>query len=161
MVLVKAPSANSYRRYANIFGNSNKQDEKFEAFIIGTSLYRLGIISQEEEIHAYHSFIEKLEGQNEIKKILWKPHPRMDKRCEIFVKDFKKVTMITDDTPIELLFSRNRAEKSLSASIASSALLSGWLYFGITPIILDVKLSGLERFPHILKMQKIVPVQGN
>ena len=158
--LVKAPSTIRYQKAVKPLSNENSLNNKFDIFIIGTSLYRLGIISLIDEIHAYSSYIEKLERDNTVNNILWKPHPRMQcSEINIF-KDFEKVTIIEDDMPIELLFSRKNPSAAVSASIASSALLSGFLYFGIKPIILDAKITGLERFPHITRMQKFVSRLG-
>ena len=119
-------------------------------------MYRLGILTLTEEIHSYSSYIEKLEKDNSIKKILWKPHPRMQSREIDSFKDFKKVSIINDDIPIELFFATQNCSAACSASIASSALLSGWLYFDIKPSILDAKLSKLSKFPHISKIRQIV-----
>lgn len=159
--VVKTPSTEGYQETAKKLSQDKKLIGGYDVFVIGTSLYRLGIVTLEEEINAYSSYIESLVSNNNIEKIVWKPHPRMQSSELNFFADYKKVSVINDDMPIELVFALKHPKRAFSASIASSALLSGWVYFGITPNILEASLSGLERFPHITRIRKVVQRLAN
>ena len=154
--LVRTPSTNSYTEATKQLLSAHNPNDEFDVFVIGTSLHRLGIISLADEINAYSSFIKKMKHDNRIKKILWKPHPRMQSQEIGSFVDNEKITVVEDDMPIELLFSLKKSSQAFSTSIASSALLTGWLYFGIKPNLLAAKLSRLEKFPHITKIRQII-----
>jgi len=156
---ISKPTNNEYQKGVKQLAANAQAKTKADAFVIGTSLYRLGIISLAEEIEVYSSFINSLIKDSNIEIILWKPHPRMQSlEIDIF-KNIPKVIVVDEDHPIEFEFSTRQNAGAVCASIASSALLSGRLYYNYTPIILEGHLQNTDRLPHIQMIQNNIREQ--
>ena len=159
--VVESPSAQDFRSStADLLTRSGLTPTsenvcKKVVFVAGTSLYRLGVISQEREIECYQQFVEKI-VETDVDRIYWKPHPRMSINSDAVSSISAKVTTLTDPIPLEFHFLQKKSDHSTCASIASSALLFGQHIYDVKPILLSQNFKEEIRFPHLTNLKYLV-----
>jgi hypothetical protein len=159
--VVKSPSVQEFRSStADLLARTGLVPSSVEVckkivFIAGTSLYRLGVISQEREIECYQQFVNQI-VETDVDRIYWKPHPRMSVSSGTVSSISTKVITLTDLMPLEFQFLQKKSEHMTCASIASSTLLFGQHIYDVKPILISEQLKKVFSFPHLINVKYLV-----
>jgi hypothetical protein len=154
--IVKSPSVPQFRSaveqlvISTQFNPAKVETGEKVVFVAGTSLYRLGVISQEEEVKKYENFVLQA-TQEGFDRIYWKPHPRMLLNPDVWSSISSKVTTLTDHLPLEFHFLQSSGLQ-YCASIASTSLLFGKHFFAVEPQLISAEFARVSQFPHLTKL---------
>jgi hypothetical protein len=124
-------------------------------FVAGTSLYRLGVLSQSDEIESYAKFILEA-AETGADRIYWKPHPRMSVNPNTMSSISPKVTTLLDSMPLEFHFLNEIGARVSCASIASSSLLLGRYFFDVEPRLIQTGFAKESRYPHLSVLWNLI-----
>ena len=141
--VVHSPELNVYKNLCSDLAKKLKCEihkdasKKSLVFVIGTSYYRLGHISEEDEAACYRLFCENAIERGA--QVIWKPHPRLNSKLN-WVGDMCDKE-IQNPYPQELFLSSLAGNNVEVASIASTSLSVSEIYFNAKPILISSKVT--------------------
>ena len=119
--------------------------------IVGTSLYRAGLITKHDEREAYSSLISGIRERSPRDLIVWKPHPRAQSGNH--ANDFPVITP-NQPIPIEVMLPHD-VNNVVVHSIASTTLLTA-SYMHKLQVKEVVSNIDIEKLPHVKFVQRFV-----